>query len=202
MRTEAPALLPLLRSQVQGDVLALTYLSPGREFKVTEIAEHTGASVQSVAREVTRLVEAGFLTDRRDGTARLVTAPQDSLVTRPLTDLLAVTYGPLPVLQRAFLGLPRIDLAFIYGSWAARYSGEPGPVPGDVDVLLVGGPDMDEVDERARQAEKRLRREVNVRRVRSAAWRSSDDPFLATVRARPLVPLRISAETHDEGSEP
>lgn len=201
MRTTAPALLPLLRSQVQGDVLALVYLSPGREFKVGEIADHTGATVQSVAREVSRLVKAGFLVDRRDGTARLITAPKDSLITRPLTDLLAVTYGPLPVLEHAFRGLAGLDRAFIYGSWAARYSGDPGPVPGDVDVLLIGDPDMDEVDERARLTEGRLRREVNVRRVRAATWDSSDDPFLTTVRTRPLVPLKIVSVKNSKGTE-
>jgi predicted nucleotidyltransferase len=26
----------------------------------------------------------------------------------------------------------------VFGSWAARYRGERGPVPGDVDLLVVG----------------------------------------------------------------
>ena len=44
-------------------------------------------------------------------------------VSRPLTDLLAVTYGPLPVLNDLLAGVEGITQAFIYGSWAARYLG-------------------------------------------------------------------------------
>lgn len=147
MRTSP--LLPLLRSRIQGDLLALTYLNPNNEYSITEVAARIGASVKSVHHEVARLVQAGLLADRRVGTSRLVRAVQDSLLTRPLTDLLAVTYGPLPVITGALSGLAGVDSAFIYGSWAARYSGEPGPVPGDVDVLVVGEGDPDELDERA-----------------------------------------------------
>jgi hypothetical protein len=123
---------------------------------------------------------------------------QDSLLTRPLTDLLAVTYGPLPVLTRSLAGLEGVDRAFIYGSWAARYSGEPGPVPADVDVVVIGDADPDELDERARAAETVLRRQVNVRRVRPATWDKQEDPFVMTVRARPLIELHI--DDHEEGA--
>jgi hypothetical protein len=42
-------------------------------------------------------------------------------VSRPLTDLLAVTYGPLPVLTDLLSEVAGVDQAYIYGSWAARY---------------------------------------------------------------------------------
>ena len=67
--------------------------------------------------------------------------------------------------------------------------GEPGPVPADVDVLVVGTDDPDDLDEIARAAQHRLGRPVDIRRIRPAAWASPDpaDPFLASVRERPLV---------------
>jgi predicted nucleotidyltransferase len=195
MRTEPPTLLPLLRSQVQGNLLALTYLNPDTEFTLTEAAQRVGASVKAVHHEVNRLVDAGLLVDRKHGNNRLVRAVTDSLLSRPLTDLLAVTYGPLSVVTDAVRGIPGVEEAFIYGSWAARYDGEPGQVPRDVDVLIVGDADPDELDEAARRAEQRLGgREVSMRRIRPAAWRdrASNDPFLASVRARPLVRLHVT----------
>ncbi len=125
------------------------------------------------------------------GTSRLVRSASDSVLSGPLTDLLAVTYGPLPVLTQCLTGVPDVDRAFIYGSWAARHSGEPGPVPGDVDVLVIGDADRDELDECALAAEAVLRREVNIRRVRAETWRGEDDPFLATLRSRPMVELKV-----------
>lgn len=189
MRTPPPALLPLLRSRVQGDVLALLYLSPADERSVSEVARLVGASVKAVHQEVSRLVEAGLLTDRRLGTSRLVRASQDSPLFRPLTDLLAVTYGPLPVLRDLLGSVPGVERAYVFGSWAARYDGEPGPVPVDVDVVVVGDADSDDLDDAAREAERLLHRQVNVRRIRTEVWEGDGDPFVRTVRSRPLVSL-------------
>jgi predicted nucleotidyltransferase len=193
MRTSPPALLPLLRSQVQGDLLALLYLHPDREYSLTDVAGMIGASVKAVHQEASRLTAAGLISDRRHGNLRLLRAVTDSLLARPLTDLLAVTYGPLPVLSDALAGLPGIEEAYIYGSWAARYHGEPGPIPADVDVLVVGTPDPDDLEDVAENAEQRLRRPVSIRRVRPRTWHEPDpgDPFLTSVRSRPLVRLHL-----------
>lgn len=200
MRTSPPVLLPLLRSQVQGDLLALLYLNPDQEYSITDLATRIGASVKAVQQEVDRLVRTGFLSDRRMGTSRLVRSVRDSILTRPLTDLLAVTYGPLPVLTRGLTGVEGIDRAFIYGSWAARYSGDPGPLPGDVDVLVVGDADLDELDERASSAEAVLQREVGIRRVRPETWEDEKDPFIATVRARRMIELGLPGAKQSEES--
>jgi DNA-binding transcriptional ArsR family regulator len=193
MRSAAPPLLPLLRSRVQGDLLALLYLRPDREYSLTEAAARIGASVKAVHQEASRLVDAGLLVDRRVGNVRLLRAATDTPLSRPLTDLLAVTYGPLPVLTDALAVVPGVERAFIYGSWAARYLGEPGPVPNDVDVLVIGTADADNLDAVAQQARRRLGRPVNMRRVRPDSWRRPDtrDPFLLSVRERPLVELHL-----------
>jgi hypothetical protein len=193
MRSGAPPLLPLLRSRVQGDLLALLYLRPDREYSLTEAAARIGASVKAVHQEASRLVDAGLLADRRLGNVRLLRAATDTPLSRPLTDLLAVTYGPLPVLTDALAVVPGVERAFIYGSWAARYLGEPGSVPNDVDVLVIGTADADDLDVVAQQAQRRLGRPVNIRRVRPASWRRADtrDPFLLSVRERPLVELHL-----------
>lgn len=196
MRAGPSPLLPLLRSRVQGDLLALLYLHPDRDYSLTEAARIIGASVKAVHTEASRLVAAGFVSDSRRGNVRLLRAVTGTPVSRPLTDLLAVTYGPLPVLSDLLASVEGITHAFIYGSWAARYLGEPGPVPGDVDVLVVGTTDPDDLDEIARAAQDRLRRPVDIRRIRPAAWASADsaDPFLASVRERPLVQLRLPGQ--------
>ncbi len=193
MRSSPPPLLPLLRSRVQGDLLALLYLHPNRDYSLTEAAALIRASVKTVHTEASRLIAAGFVNDSRRGNVHLIRAVTDSPVSRPLTDLLAVTYGPLPVLNDLLADVEGITHAFIYGSWAARYLGEPGPVPGDVDVLIVGTADPDDLDEIARAAQNRLGRPVDIRRIRPAAWASPDpaDPFLASVRERPLVQLHV-----------
>ena len=191
MRKSAPPLLAIFRTQLQGELLARLYLRPwDADASITDLAVELHRPVATVHREATRLVQAGLLTERHSGRSILLGVPQDELVTRPLTELLAVTFGPLPVLRDLLADTPGVQEAYIYGSWAARYHGEPGPVPVDVDVLVVGDADPDDLFDLASTAEKTLGREVNVQRVRLSSWQAGTDPFVATVRSRPLVNLR------------
>jgi hypothetical protein len=145
-------LLPLLRSRVTGALLALLYLHPDRDYSLTEAGKAVGASPKVMSTEADRLVTAGLVREARRGQARLIRADTSGPVSRPLTDLLAVTYGPLPVLGDLLSGVAGVEQAYIYGSWAARYLGEPGPVPNDVDVLVVGTADEDDLYDAARMA--------------------------------------------------
>ena len=197
-------LLPFLRSQTQGDLLALLFLNPEREFTIAEVARQIGVSAPGVHHEVTRLYEAGLIADRRDGQSRKIRALQTSVVAKPLFDLLAVTYGPLPVLTKELAHIKGMDRAYIYGSWAARYSGRTGKVPNDIDVLIVGSADLDELDAAALRARSVLLREVDIQRVSTSDWqkavsKSKDaSPFLVTLLANPLIEIHTSLEKSEQ----
>lgn len=187
--------MPLLRSRAQGALLALLYLHPERDYTLGEAASAIGAGLKAVHTEADRLTTAGLITSSYRGRNRMLRANEDTPVARALTDLLAVTYGPQPVLTGLLAGVSGIREAYIYGSWAARYMGEPGPVPNDVDVLIVGTPDRDALYDAADRAQQMLRREVNVQRITPEYWDDPDpaDPFLKHVRQRPLVKLAVPA---------
>ncbi len=180
----------------------MAFLHPEQEYSVSELAAHAQSSVRAVSQEVARLEASGLLRSRKIGNVRLVRAETDGPLARPLTDLLAVAYGPRPVLTDHLSAVEGIEHAFIYGSWAARYSGEAGPVPADVDVLVVGEADLDALYEAARSAEKVLGRPVNARQVRPQVWgRKPADPFLASIRSRPLIEIDLRGEARDEMGE-
>lgn len=52
MQSPSPPLLPLLRSALQGEILALILLNPGQEWSLTDLASRVGASVSTAQREV------------------------------------------------------------------------------------------------------------------------------------------------------
>ncbi len=158
-------LLPLLRSRAQGDIIAWIVLHPEEEFSLVEIGRAVGVSGPTVMREVDRLAEAGLVRAVRRGNQRLVRAETGNVVFGPLAALMAVTFGPVPVLRGLLADVAGVREAWIYGSWAARYAQQSGPVPGDIDVLVVGTADPDVLDEVAAAAGERLGREVNIRRV-------------------------------------
>jgi DNA-binding transcriptional ArsR family regulator len=189
MKEAAPDLLPLLRSRTQGEILAWIILHPDQQFSLVEIARAVGTSPPTVKREVDRLVAAGIVSELRRGNTRLIQAETDNAVYGPLAELMSVTFGPIGVLRELLAMVPGIESAFIYGSWAARYSGEAGAVPRDIDVMVVGTPDRGLLDRAVDAAEQRLRREVNVRRVSPETWSSDGGSFKQTVLSRPTVAL-------------
>lgn len=77
MRSEAPALLPIFRSQAQAEILALLLLHPEQEFNLTDLSRRIKAPLTSIHREVERLVEAAMLAERPGGRNRMVRANLD-----------------------------------------------------------------------------------------------------------------------------
>ena len=193
MRTKPPPLLPLLRSAHQAEILVRVLLGPQEPISLTDLARSTGASVATVQREIERAEAAGVVRSERVGPTRLVRPDPSSPLYRPLADLLLVAFGPAAVVASEFDGISGVDEVHIFGSWAARYSGEIGSAPNDVDVLVIGDPDRDEVYEAADRAERRLHRPVQVTFRSAEEWANRDDPFIATVRNRPLVSLDLGA---------
>lgn len=204
MRTPAPPLLAVFRSQLQGEALARVLLA-NEPITIADLSRELGAPLATVAREVNRLKEAGIFLVVRQGRAQLVTGNNLNPAVAPLRDLVAVGFGPRYVVATEFGDLVGLAELFIFGSWAARYLGETGPVPGDVDVLIVGSVDRDDVYDAA----VRLRREVNPAVMSVERWTAapeSSDPFVGEVRNRPLIRLyppdshRVDPGTKDEES--
>ena len=134
------------------------------------------------------------MTSRLVGRTRLICADQASPYFRGLSDVLVKAFGVPLVLGQALTGVGGIDAAYVYGSWAARFSGQEGDRPvGDIDLLILGGPDRDEVYAAASSAERRLGRTVQVT-IRATDWLTEGSgTFHDTVAGRPLVPVPMTA---------
>lgn len=189
MRTRHPPLLPIFRSRLQGELLASVLLTPGEDSSISDLSRRIGADPATVQREADRLERAGIFSSRRVGRARLVSANPESPLYRPLSELVLLTFGPTYVLQLELCKVSGVEKAFIFGSWAERHTGVEGFPPGDIDVLVVGNPDRDELHEATLRAEERLHREVSVAVRSSKAWSSSDDSFTKQLRKSPLLPV-------------
>ncbi len=197
-RTPTPSLLPIFRSQQQAELLALILGDTSTEHSLAELTERTGTPYASVHREVERAEAAGLVTSRLVGRTRLIRADPASPYFSGLSDMLVKAFGVPWVLGQALAGINGIDVAYVYGSWAARFSGEEGDRPvGDIDLLVLGRPDRDEVYAAASSAERRLGRAVQVT-IRSTDWLTEGSgTFHDTVAGRPLVPVPLTATRTD-----
>lgn len=192
-KSPTPSLLPIFRSQQQAEVLHLLLADPDLELGLTEISERLGVPYASIHREVERAEAAGLVASRRIGRTRLIKANESSPYFASLADLLVKAFGPPMVLAEALRMVKGIERAVIFGSWAASYAGAvPGRPVGDIDLLILGDPDRDDVFARLRDVEQRLGREVQVT-IRAIGWfEGGSGPFHENVASRPIVELDLS----------
>jgi AraC-like DNA-binding protein len=186
MRSNAPALLPILRSRHLAEILTLILLHPEMEYSLSDLAATLGLPLTTVQREVTRLSIAQLIRERRVGRSRLVSADPSSRYTRPLAELVTLAFGPHLVIGEEFRSLDAVAVG-IYGSWAARYEGVAGAPPHDVDVLVIGEVSRRDVYDAAERAERRLRLPVNPVLCSVARWLAAADPLIQQIRTSALV---------------
>ena len=115
MRSAAPALLPVFRSQLQADILAALLLNPEREYSLTELSQRFGTALSTVHGEVRRLTEAGLLRRRNVGRSAMVQANPGNRLVEPLAELLLLSWGPLQVIADEFAELAGAERVLIFG---------------------------------------------------------------------------------------
>lgn len=194
MPTAAPPLLPLFRSDAQARLLAALYLRPQEQRTLSALARQLGVSHSTLSREADRLEQAGLLRSEHIGKQRLLHPDEDSQYFPALRELLQRAFGPLPLLEQALNGQPGIAHAYLFGSWAARYRGEPGEAPNDLDLLIVGKPDRRLLGRLSRELGAHLGLEVNPTVVPLADWQAKKSGFIRSLAAAPLVELNLTRD--------
>jgi hypothetical protein len=161
-------------------------------YTLTDLADGAGTSFPTAQREVNRAEQAGIVTVRRVGPARLVRANSAHPLFTPLRQLILATYGPPVVVAKQFANIDGAAAVILFGSWAARYAGEAGRAPNDIDVLVLGEAD---------RAEREIGLPVQAT-VRSLdQWRQARESFITEVKRRPLVPVLVDDGHPDLGRE-
>ncbi len=115
LRTEAPILAPIFRSDGQARLLS-TLLLTGDELSITDLACRAGLAYPTAHREVARLLDAGIVSERQVGRSRLIRASSDSPLAGPLRAILMVATGPAVMPAEELGRIGGIHAAFLYGS--------------------------------------------------------------------------------------
>lgn len=152
---------------------------------LSELANRAGTSMGGTHKEVERLEASGLVKSSTLGRSRLVEADQSSPVYFEMRGLLLKTVGPEPLLRQALSEIEGIREAFIFGSWA-----DPAQLaPADIDVLVIGEPEVGAVYDAVSTIEAEVGRPINVTIRSPAEWESADGTFESSVRRRPRIDL-------------
>ncbi len=192
MKVPAPALAPILRSDAQGRILARVLTDPDASYSLSDLVAWSKTSMPTVQREIDRADQAGIVKTEKVGPTRLVRANVSHPLHEAVRRIILATYGPPAVIANEFQGIDGAEAVLLFGSWAARYRGEAGRAPNDIDVLVIGDADRDAVDDAAERAERRIGLPVQATVRSRAQWDAARESFIRRVRSRPLVVVLVA----------
>jgi predicted nucleotidyltransferase len=183
----------MFRSANQLRLLAAIFLEPDVRRSISDWVRVSKVTygIPQASRDIEAAETAGVVLTEAEGVSKLVRANVDSPFFEALQTLLIGSYGVPQLLQEALRPVTaQAELVLLFGSWASRLSGEEGPVPNDIDVLIVAS----EVDRAAvygvlDDLEKRLPRAVQVVFRTPEEWSEGSNSFIETVASRPVIRL-------------
>jgi len=191
--TRTVKLLPLFRSENQAKLLTALVLS-GKPLSVGELAKYANIGHSTALHALNTLVVSGILSSKEEGRKHLFTLDIEGKLLEIITDLVNYTYGPKDIITESFLSADYIKSAYIYGSWAARYNQVPGPVPNDIDLIIVGSKlkaeDKNNFENKLDILENKLFRDINPHFVSKEDWETESSEFIKKIKNSPLLIIK------------
>ena len=148
----------VLFGKIRGGVLALLYGSADKAFYLRQIARHVNASAGAVRRELEKLAAVELIVRTSVGNLVFYQANQAHPVFPEMRALVNKTVGIFHTLGSALESLSsRVSVAFVYGSIARQEE----RAESDIDLMIIGDIELDDVLRRLQEAETALGRAVN-----------------------------------------
>ncbi len=123
-----------LFTKTQQRVIGILFVNPERSFYLNEINRIAGVGKGSVKRELDKLCAAGILVMSKQGNQNHYKANADCPIFSELKSIAQKTFGIVDVVKNALtLLLPKIEMAFIYGSIAKGSENSQS----DIDIMIV-----------------------------------------------------------------
>lgn len=179
-------LATLFSSRVRAKVLAAFFLSPGEKHNAWELAHRLGENYSAVWKELVRLEKSGIITGEQGSHSKDYQINNVCPIAPELRSIVLKTEGAGAVIQNKLQEMGRVNVAFIYGSYA---SGE-ADAGSDLDLMIIGEVNLDQLAPVISGLEKELNRPINHIIYSEEEWnekRIVKDPFWERVTKAPKI---------------
>lgn len=183
---DASALLG--RSRIRQRIVALLLDGPAPRLHLRDIQRRVGTTPGTARRELMRLIETGLVKREAVGRNVYFSMRTDSPIYEPFRDLVRRTVGVPSVIRRHVETIKGVHQATVFGSYA---TGLLKP-ESDIDLLIIGAPDRDELTDRLQAAEREIGRAINETVFTEDEFerhRERGDRFVAGIDAGPTIPV-------------
>ena len=152
-------ILSIQKSKLREDLLTLYFTNPEKKYYLRELERIINHSVGNIRRELNKLEDAGLFLRENKGNQVYYYLNKSFPLFDELKSIIFKTSGVPQLLRNALASLKDKDIgyAFIYGSFAKKEEREDS----DIDLLIIGEVNEDEMIKKINKLEKRLQREIN-----------------------------------------
>jgi len=147
----------LFSSKLRIKLLDVFLSSPDARFYIRELERKIKEEAKNVSRELKNLEALGLLKGEKQGNLKYYSVNENFFLYPELKAIIFKTTGVQGLLKEALERLKGIETAFIYGTYATGKESESS----DVDIMIIGKPDLTEINEVISNLEEKLNREVN-----------------------------------------
>lgn len=149
----------VLLGKTRSAVLREMFMNPDRRISFNELVRRVKSGDGALARELKILIDAGLVTEQREGNQRFLAARKESPVFAELKAFISKTSGTPFIVREALAGLEdQITIAFVFGSVAQGTE----RADSDLDLFVIGTAGYSLVTERLYPVEERVGRPVQV----------------------------------------
>jgi predicted nucleotidyltransferase len=170
----------LFSSKIRVKLLDAFLSSPDARFYIRELARRIKEEAKNMSRELKSLEALGILSSESQGNLKYYSVNKEFFLYSELKAIIFKTTGVQGLLKEELKKLKGIEAAFIYGSYATGEESERS----DIDVIIVGSPDLTELNEIINESEGKLTREINYMcfdRKEFEERKKNKDPFITDV---------------------
>lgn len=177
-----------LDSKLGRRVLAYFFSNPSQKLHLREIAVRLEVDPANLSRQMNRFLKSGLFIAEPRGRLKIYSLNTTYPLYKELSSIVFKTVGVEGALREAMNNLKGIETSCLFGSFASRRADEVS----DIDLLIIGSPDLEELGERIFDLEKRLGRTIQYRILSRSEFdrrRRAKDPFLVDIRNKPIISL-------------
>ncbi len=152
-------ILSIQKSKLREDLLTLYFTNTEKKYYLRELERMLKHSVANIRRELLKLEEAGLFLREDRGNQVYYYLNKSFPLFDELKSIIFKTSGVPQVLRNVLGSLKDKDIAhaFLYGSFAKKEEREDS----DIDLLIIGKVNEDELIEKLNGIEQKLQREIN-----------------------------------------
>jgi len=148
----------ITKSKIRQALLTLFFTNPSKSYYLRELERMLGYSAGSIRRELLRFQKDNLFTTRKVGNLLYYHLNTTHPLFEELKSIISKTVGVEGALKKELSSFKKIKTAFIYGSFASKRQ----KTDSDIDLMIIGNPDISSLNEKIARLEDKLKREINI----------------------------------------